>query len=456
MSSIQTTSESSTRLDGPVLRRIFVLLLGGIMGILDATMVGVATDTLAVRFSASLATVGWVASGYLLAVAAMVPVAGWAVGRFGAKRLWLFALAVFLLGSLAAAFSWDIASLIGFRVLQGLGAGFLEPLLLTMLARAAGPARTGRVMGLMGVVLSLGPVLGPVLGGLVLSSLDWRWMFWINLPIGALAFLGALRMIPTDEPGNAGRFDLLGFLLLGPGFALSMLGLARLGEEPGTLGAILPLVAGIALLACYLPRALRGRREPILNPRLFTNRGFTGAVAVMLFTGAAMFSITYLFPLYYQQLRGFGQFAAGLLIAPYGIGSALSMPYAGRLADRIGTRGLAGLGAAGSAVVMLGLGFAGTGTGLGWVLIGLFLVGAAMGLVAAPTMGSLYRSLPEEQMAQGSSALYMLNQFGASFGVALVMVLMQGGAGYPGAAWWIAGALLAVVLVARLLPKPQH
>ncbi|MCC3330947.1 MFS transporter [Nocardia abscessus] len=168
---------------------IGVILLGGIMGILDGSMAAVAVDTLAARFDTSLATVGWVSTGYLLALTLTIPVGAWAVDRFGGRKPWLTGLVVFLVGSIGSGLAWSIDSLIVFRVIQGIGAGILDPLMLTLLARAAGPNRMGRVMGVMGIVGSTGPILGPIVGGLILSSFDWRWMFLINVPIAIASFV---------------------------------------------------------------------------------------------------------------------------------------------------------------------------------------------------------------------------------------------------------------------------
>ena len=165
---------SDGRLDPALRRLIGVILLGGIMGILDSSMIAAAADTLAQDLDTSLATVSWVSTSYLLALTVSIPVTTWAVDRFGGRRLWLVGLVVFLAGSIGSGLAWDAPSLIVFRVVQGLGAGLLDPLMLTLLARASGPERAGRVMGLMGVVGSSGPVLGPVVGGIILQGLSWR------------------------------------------------------------------------------------------------------------------------------------------------------------------------------------------------------------------------------------------------------------------------------------------
>src|ERR1044072_8168639 len=194
------TQVRDDRLEPALVRLIAVVLLGGMLGILNSTMVAVAIGPLSAEFDTSLNTIGWASTGFLLAVTAMIPFTSWAVDWFGSKRMVIVGLLLFPGGSLACALAWNVGSLIGFRVVQGLGAGILDPLVLVLLARGAGPARAGRVMGLMGVVLSLGPVLGPIAGGAILEGLAWRWMFLLSLPVGLIALLLALKVVPTAPP----------------------------------------------------------------------------------------------------------------------------------------------------------------------------------------------------------------------------------------------------------------
>ncbi|MFI6521731.1 DHA2 family efflux MFS transporter permease subunit [Spirillospora sp. NPDC050679] len=455
------SSISKDRLPPHLRALIAVVLLGGLLGILNSTMAAVATGTLAAEFRTSLGTVGWASTGFLLAVTVTIPFTTWAVDRFGGRRLWLLGLVVFTAGALAAGLAWDAGSLIAFRTLQGVGAGLLDPLVLILLARAAGPARAGRVMGLMGVVLSLGPVLGPVAGGAVLDALSWRWMFLLSVPAGLLALLLALRVLPDDagEAGARTRLDVLGLTLLAPGFAAVVLALSQAGGHAAftVWQVLLPLATGAALLAGYTAHALRTRRTaPLIDVRLFAGRGFTASVTIMGLGGLANFAALFALPLYYQQAGGHGVLAAGLLMAPLGLGGAIAMPVAGRLSDRIGARGLAAAGAVLALLSALAFTRFGAGTAEAWPVLAALVLGLGMGCFSAPTMGSLYRTLPGPMVAQGSSVLYMLNQLGAALGVALVALILQWSgdtvAGFRGV-FGFAAAMLAVVLAAvPLLP----
>src|ERR1700683_2597852 len=196
-----------------------VVLLGAVMSILDTTVVNVAIDHLAVAFHSSLTTIQWVITGYTLALAAVIPVTGWAADRFGTKRIYMCSLVLFTLGSVLSGLAWSAGSLIFFRVLQGIGGGVVMAAVVEILNKEARPHRMGRVMGVLGVPMLVAPILGPILGGWLVDDASWRWIFFINLPIGIVAFILALIKLDPDAPQPAHRFDWLGMLLLSPGLA---------------------------------------------------------------------------------------------------------------------------------------------------------------------------------------------------------------------------------------------
>lgn len=452
------------RLDPALSRLIGVVLLGGLMGLVDGTIVNVGIDALSERFGTSPAVTAWVATGYLLAVAVAIPLTAWAVDRHGARRMWLLGLALFTAGSLASGLAWDMPSLIAFRVVQGFGGGMLEPIMLTLLARAAGPERVGRVMGLMGIVIPLGPVLGPILGGLILDNLDWRWMFLVNLPIGLVALLLSSTAIPRDlaaEERPTGKLDVIGLALLAPGFAVLVFALSRAAEGGfGTAPVVVSLALGTLLLAGYVGHALR-RRDALIDLRLFAARPFGAAVAVMALTGVVLFSSLFVVPLYHQVVRGHDVLHAGLLLAPLGVGSFVAMPLAGRLSDRVGSRVLVPFGGLAIAVASLLFTRIDQGAGEALPVLCALLTGLGLGFVGAPTMGSLYRTLAPESVAQGTSALYITNQLGASLGIAVVALTLQSGGGpltpedFQRPFRWVFAAAIAVFLAGWLLPgKP--
>ncbi|WP_328603347.1 multidrug efflux MFS transporter [Amycolatopsis sp. NBC_00345] len=402
-----------------------VVALGAIMTVLDTTIVSVAIRALGEQFNAPLSTIQWVSSAYLLALAAVIPLTGWAAERFGGKRLWLFSLVLFLVGSVLCGLSWSVESLIVFRVLQGLGGGMVLPAGQALLASTAGRERIGRVMSLVGIPLLLGPILGPVVGGALIDSFSWRWIFFINVPIGLIALPLSMKLI-EHTPGRAGRkVDLLGLALLSPSLALLVYGLSTM-VSPGPTPVTVPiaLALGAVLLLAFIAHALRAE-APLLDLKLFTDGSFTAANLVNVLSGASMIGAMFVLPLYYQTLRGEPALVAGLLTAPQGVGAALSMQLGGRLVDR----GKAGISVLVGAVLMaVGyLAFVRDDLDSDYVVLSaaLFVVGLGVGLTITPAMSSAYRTLRREAMAGATAVLNIVQRIGGLLGTALFAVFLQ-------------------------------
>ncbi len=317
-----------------------VTVMGTIMSILDTTIVNVALNTLVRSFHSSLASIQWVSTGYLLSLGLVIPLTRWAVDRFGTKRAWMTSVALFVVGSLLCGIAWSATSLVAFRVIQGLGGGMIMPIGQTILARESGPDRLGRVMTIVGVPQLLGPMLGPVVGGLILSSFSWRWIFFVNVPIGIVALIRARRILSATDEGlsSAKRLDVIGMALLSPGLALLIYGLSEFGNAGHLTNQIRFAVGmGVVLIAAFVFHSLR-TTAPLLDLRLWKNRGFAMAnVATFLFSGG-MNAGTFLAPLYYQIGRGQTPLRAALLMATGGIGGMIAMPIAGKISDLAGPR----------------------------------------------------------------------------------------------------------------------
>lgn len=229
----QATDSANDKLDARVFKIAGVVVLGAIMSILDVTVVTVAIPTFQHDFSTTYAVAAWSMTGYTLALATVIPLTGWAADRFGTKRLYMAALIFFVLGSILCSFAWNISSLIGFRVIQGLGGGMLMPLGMTIMTHAAGPQRIGRVMAVLGVPMLLGPIAGPILGGWLIDSFSWHWIFLINVPIGIIALALAWIVFDADRPEPSESFDFLGMVLASPGLALFLFGVSSIpGRAP--------------------------------------------------------------------------------------------------------------------------------------------------------------------------------------------------------------------------------
>src|SRR3954453_11095894 len=240
---------SSSRMTPQVWRIAIVVILGAIMSVLDTTIVNVALDTLSRDLHTSLDGIQWVVTGYMLALAAVIPVTGWAATRFGSRRLYLISLVLFTAGSALCGLAWSPESLIAARVLQGLGGGMLMPIGQMILVKAAGPRNLPRVMSAIGVPIILAPVFGPTLGGLLLEHAGWQWIFLVNVPIGAVALVTALRLLPHDAPEEAGSLDAIGLVLVAAGLVGVTYGLAESGSAGSLTDAhvLVPALTGAAL-----------------------------------------------------------------------------------------------------------------------------------------------------------------------------------------------------------------
>ncbi|MQY09453.1 putative transport protein HsrA [Actinomadura sp. RB68] len=405
-----------------------VVVLGAIMSILDVTVVNVALKHLAQDFDAPLATIQWVATGYTLALATVIPVTGWASSRFGTKRLYMISIALFVAGSALAGMAWDDKSLIAFRVLQGLGGGMIMPAGMTILTQAAGPQRVGQVMSIVGIPMLLGPILGPILGGWLVDDVSWRWIFYINVPIGAVALVMAARILKKDAPRSGERLDVLGLLFLSPGLAALIYGLATGAEKQdfSRPNVLVATVAGALLVIAFVVHALRkGNTSPLIDLRLFRRRSVAAASGTMVLFACAFFGAMLVLPLYYQSVLGKSAFASGLLLAPQGLGAMLTMPVGGKLTDRIGAGKVV---LVGLAVVVAGVaGFAAqiapdpSFWGLGAAL---FVMGMGMGMTMMPTMSAAMATLQHDEVPRASTGLNIIQQVAGSVGTAFIAVLL--------------------------------
>ena len=404
-----------------------VVTVGIVMSQLDTTIVNVALDKLARDLHSPLNTIQWVVTGYLLTLAAVIPLSGWMSERFGAKRVWMAAVAVFGLGSALCGLAWSDTSLIFFRVLQGFGGGMMGPIGLSLIAETAGPNRVGRVMAVIGVPFFLGPIFGPVLGGLIVDSASWRWIFFVNVPLAVTALVLAARVLrPDTEAVDPGRLDWVGVALLSPALAGIVFGLSETESHGGLDHPIAfgPILAGLVLVALFVLHCARVAR-PLIDVSLFRSRGFSAAAGATFLLGAALFGALFLLPLYYQIDRGESALNAGLLMAPQGIGAALALPIAGRLTDKIGGGRVVLVGCAVVTLATLPWAFVGSDTPYALLAALLVVRGVGMGSATMPAMAAAYAVLEPEQVPRATAALNSLQRLGGSVGTTVLAVVLD-------------------------------
>ncbi len=456
-----------------------VVLLGTIMTILDATIVNIAIPTLQSDLKAgSYADIAWVVTGYMLAQGAVIPMAGWASDRFGTKRLYLVTIALFTLASMACGVAQNLPELVFFRVLQGLGGGMLMPIGMTIIMRAVGPQNMGRVMGIFGIPMLLAPAVGPVLGGWFVQDFSWRLIFYVNVPIGLIAFVSAWRFLTETDRSHKLRLDTFGLLTAPPAavaimyavdqsttlgwgslFVVSMLAgaavlitafvLSQLGRRRVATLLMAPLaalllavgvrnglvdgwtaldtivmLAGAALAIVDLSIGNRGNPEPLLQLRLFRDSTFSWSMGLSFIIVTALFGGMLLLPLYLQEVHGYSALETGLLLLPQAVTAAVAMPLGGYLTDRFGPRPVVATG-----MVMLAFG------GLllaqihpdssNWLVVSaLLLRGFAMGFSMMPSMAAAMARVPHHLSSSASSISNSLQRIGSSVGIAILVTVL--------------------------------
>jgi len=400
----------SNRLDPRVWKIVLVVVLGSLLAQLDATVVNVSLSSLAADLHTTLSVIQWVTSGYLLALALMLPLNGWLVERIGAKRLYLVCFSGFTLASALCAASWSAGSLIGFRVLQGISGGLMAPMAQLMLARAAGKHLV-RVVGYAAVPILLGPLLGPVIAGAILQHATWRWLFLVNLPIGILAVALALRFLPDDDEINvvARELDLAGLLLLSPGLVLFLYGSDHLGEQTGIAAVLLSLI----LLLGFVRKAAKDRQRALIDLQLFRSKVFSASAVTQFATNGLSFAGQTLIPVYLIRAVGESPSAAGWLMAPLGLGMMCTYPWLGKLTQHFGIRGTS---AGGASIAFLGtlpfLYLSSHHFNLAIIAGTLFIRGVGMSAVGVPSISAAYASVRQEQLPMATTSLNIVQRLG--------------------------------------------
>ncbi len=416
------------KLDAPLLRISGVCILATVMAILDVTVVSVAQRTFITQFGSTQAVVAWTMTGYTLALATVIPITGWAADRFGTKRLFMGTVMAFALSSVLCAVASSILQLIVFRVVQGIGGGMLLPLGFMIMTREAGPRRLGRLMSIMSIPMLLAPIGGPILGGWLIATSSWRWIFLINLPIGVVTVILAAIVFPRDHPARSETFDVIGGLLLSPGLATFLFAVSSI-PRCGTVAdrrVLIPAAIGLALIAAFVVHAWRRADHPLIDLRLFQNKVITQANVTMLVFTTAFFGASLLLPSYFQQVLHHTPMQAGVHMIPQGLGAMLTMRLTGPLVDRQGPGKIV---LVGIALMTVGLGAFAFGVArqaqyLPTLLVALSIMGLGMGCTMMPLSVASVQALSLHQIARGTTLMSVSHQVGGSMGTALMSMVL--------------------------------
>ena len=417
MTAAATARRTTTRVDYKwIVAAVFVC--GMFIDILDTTIVNVALPDLGREFDANTASIEWIVLGYLLSLAVFIPASGWIGDRLGTRRVFLFALAMFTFASALCGQAHSLGELVTFRVLQGVGGGMLVPVGTAMLFRAFPPIERARASTVLIVPTVLAPALGPVLGGWLVTDVSWRWIFYVNLPVGALAFAIGFLFLREEREGHAGKFDLPGFVLSGGGLALVLYALTQ-GPEKGW-GAPLVLATGVVGVVMFVLLVVVETRvpEPLLALRLFRERMFRNANVVLTLTYGSFIGVIFLMPLYLQDLRGFTPLESGLTTFPQALGVIVSSQLVGRLYHRVGPRRLIVFGMLSMAAATLPLAFIGLDTSLWDIRAIMFVRGICMAFAFVPMQAATYANIAPVDTGRASAIYSTQRQVAAALGVA--------------------------------------
>lgn len=442
------SEQPSAKLTPQMWRTIGVVLLGPMMSQIDSTVVNVSLANIRDSLHATISSAQWVISGYLLALALMLPLNGWLVDRIGAKRLYLLCFSGFTLASLFCGASQTMDQLILARILQGMAGGLLAPMTQLMLARIAGK-QMARVISIAGIPILVAPILGPVLAGAILKYAGWSWLFYINLPIGVLAVALAWWLLPHDESEIVLRpFDLSGFAMISPSLAMLLYGF----EQATTWTGRGFLAIGVLLLVLFIFHARRLRERALIDLSLFGNSTFNACAQTQFLSNGILYAGQFLVPLYLVSGVGLSPTDAGWILTAMGIGMLFSYPTMGWMVDKFGNRHVA---VAGVLINSLGtlpfLYVISTGYSPWLTALALVLRGAGQGATGVPTLSAAYASLPREKLSNGTTAINIVQRLGGPIlTTAMSMAVAFGSHATVGAQVFLAPFIVLIALQALI------
>ncbi|MDQ8733277.1 MDR family MFS transporter [Paenibacillus sp. LHD-38] len=406
-----------------ILPPLLAIIVGMFMVILDGTAMNVAMPGLMADFKSSMSLVQWTITGYALAQAAVIPLAGWMSDRFGAKQIFLFSIIMFTIGSGLCALATTAEQLIVFRIIQGLGGGMVAPIAMAFTFRLSPPGKQGAVMGMIGIPMLLAPALGPVVAGWLVDYVSWHWIFIINLPIGVIAVIVGIRTLPKVERKRVPSLDFLGMIFAPLAFAMLAYGVSSAGGEGGAgSGWTSPealigmIVGGIALIIFIIVEL--SRKEPLLELRVFKSSNFTRGIILQWIVQIALFGTLFLIPIFLQIAKGYSAFDTGLILLPQALAAGIFMPIGGKLFDRFGARPIVITGLAIVTVAGFILSQISAETTLLTLMIPIAMLGAGMGLSMMPLNTHIMQSAPKELVSRVTSLTAAAQQVMTSFAIA--------------------------------------
>ncbi len=403
---------------------LIAIIVGMFMVLLNMTAMNVAIPSLVDSFHSSISVVQWSTTGYILAEAIIIPVAGWLSDRFGAKRIFLISIILFTLSSILCVFAVNAYQFIIFRILQGLGGGIVMPIGMAIVFHISPPDKVGTIMGMLGVPILVAPAIGPVLSGWLVEYASWHYIFWVNVPVGIAGIWLGMRHLPKLEKHAGAKLDIVG-MLLGPlAFAALVFGVSEGGASGwGSTKAIVGITVGLLALLIFILVELR-RKEPLLDLSVFRSYAFTSVILLVWITAIAFYGLLFLNPVFLQKVQGYSAFSTGLLMLPQAIACIIFIQLGGRLYDRFGIKPLV---ITGTAIISIGaylLSKLTAESGLIELTLPLLLSGSGQALFGISLNAHLMKSVPQDLVNRVSSLTSATQQVMGSFAVAGLSTLL--------------------------------
>lgn len=421
------TDTDNTQLSKSTMTAAWAIALGAIAPMLDSTMINIAIKQLNQTFGTTLDSVQWGITGYVLALAMIIPVAGWLINHFNGKQVFISASILFGVASLFVGVSWNIETFILFRVIQGLSGGIITTVMFSLLIKTTGQEHIGKVMAIVSTPMILGPILGPVIGGFIIYYATWRWMFFINIVVVIIAIMLQIKFLPNFKPFNKDKsLDVIGVVVLALISLVFIYGLTKATNYHHFLNTetIIYVSVGLGLVIIYYLYNRYKKNDTILPLSLFKKRNYTASFIGLFLFNVGIMGPMVIIPLYFQTFKHYTAIGAALALIPQGLGMLLTRPYIGKAIDKYGAKW----------VVIISLVIAMFGsiplllitqhTSIFWLALILFIRGCSVGGINLGLTTDAYMRLDDNEIAEAGVGVNMIENIGSSFGTAFIATIL--------------------------------
>ncbi|WP_096201942.1 MDR family MFS transporter [Bacillus sp. FJAT-45350] len=405
---------------------VLAVLIGSFTMILNNSMLNPAVPQLMKVFGSDAVSTGWVITIFMVTMGMIMPVTGYLGDKFGKKRVYLFGLSLFVLGSVLGSFSWNLSSLIFFRGVQGLGGGIMMPLSMALIFQTFPRKERGLATGIWGVAAMMAPTIGPTLGGFIIEKGSWYYLFWCNVPFGLLGLLIAFIYVKETEVNKDIRFDKYGFITVTIGVGLILFALARVSMLEHLVKPLNLTIIILGLISLFIFFKIeKTQKYPLLDLSIFRISAYTYSVLIAGITSIGLFSGIFLIPFLVQNVYGYDAIMTGLVFLPSALLMGIAMTIGGRILDQYGARWVVTTGLFVSAVGTFALSFLTMETSLVFIFIIMALRGLGMGLSSMPATTAGMNAIPESIVSRGAAMNNVLRQMSSALGIVFISIYYE-------------------------------